>query len=167
MPAAITTRSASNSGVPGLKDVPGIGALFRSQGRDSSRSELIVLLSAKIITDTRKQVISIPIIALTVRENEALANADTARAPSAKGAPTKQVGKKDVEGVFVVGTDNKVTFKPVKVGIAGEKHFEVLSGLKVGDKIVGGTYQAIRELKDGTLVRETKQPDKKPGVTKP
>ena len=123
--------------------------------------------TAKIITDTRKQVISIPIIALTVRENEALANADTARAPSAKGAPTKQVGKKDVEGVFVVGTDNKVTFKPVKVGIAGEKHFEVLSGLKVGDKIVGGTYQAIRELKDGTLVRETKQPDKKPGVTKP
>jgi HlyD family secretion protein len=123
--------------------------------------------TAKIITDTRKQALSIPIIALTVRENEALANADTAQPLGTKGTKTKQVGKKDVEGVFVVGADNKVTFKPVKVGIAGEKHFEVLSGLKVGDKIVGGTYQAIRELKDGTLVRETKQPDKTPGVTKP
>ena len=111
--------------------------------------------TAKIITDSRKQVLSIPIIALTVRENEQLANQDTAGMPAAKTG-AKQIGKKDVEGVFVVGTDNKVTFRPVKVGIAGEKHFEVLSGLKKGEKIVGGTYQAIRELKDGTIVRETK-----------
>jgi len=54
----------------------------------------------------------------------------------------------------VVGTDMKVTFRPVKVGIAGEKYFEVVDGLKKGDRIVAGTYQAIRELKDGTLVKE-------------
>jgi HlyD family secretion protein len=122
--------------------------------------------TAKIVTDSRKSVLSIPIIALTVRENEATSK-DTAQGPGNKAANTKTVGKKDVEGVFVVGTDNKVTFRPVKVGIAGEKHFEVLSGLKDGDKIVGGTYQAIRELKDGTLVRESKPQDKKPGSTKP
>ena len=34
--------------------------------------------------------------------------------------------------MFVVGADNKVTFRPVKVGIAGEKYFEVLTGLKDG-----------------------------------
>lgn len=124
--------------------------------------------TAKIITDARTQVLSIPIIALTVRENEALAKTDTAQRPGSKTSNGKQVGKKDVEGVFVVGADNKVTFKPVKVGIAGEKHFEVLSGLKEGDKIVGGTYQAIRDLKDGTLVRDMKQPDTKAtGSTKP
>ena len=124
--------------------------------------------TAKIITDARKQVLSIPIIALTVRENEALAKTDTIQRPGSKTSTGKQVGKKDVEGVFVVGADNKVTFKPVKVGIAGEKHFEVLSGLKEGDKIVGGTYQAIRDLKDGTLVRDMKQPDTKTtGSTKP
>jgi len=114
--------------------------------------------TAKVITDTRKTVLSIPIIALTVRENEELAKGDTA-VGLGRPKPSKDVGKKDVEGVFVVGTDNKVTFRPVKVGIAGEKHFEVLSGLKAGDKIVAGTYQAIRELKDGTLVRATKVPD--------
>jgi HlyD family secretion protein len=59
-----------------------------------------------------------------------------------------------------------VTFRPVKVGIAGEKHFEVVSGLKEGDKIVAGTYQAIRELKDGTTVREAKVDAKKPQTTK-
>ena len=117
--------------------------------------------TAKIITDTRKQVLSIPIIALTVRENEALTKGDTA-VGLGKAKPKKEVGKKDVEGVFVVAADNKVTFRPVKVGIAGEKHFEVLSGLKAGEKIVAGTYQAIRELKDGAVVRETKVDPKKP-----
>ena len=111
--------------------------------------------TAKIITDTRKSVLSIPIIALTVRENEAIEQAATRAVGLGKPSRRRTVGKKDVEGVFVVGTDNKVTFRPVKVGIAGEKHFEVLSGLKEGEKIVAGTYQAIRELKDGALVRET------------
>lgn len=121
--------------------------------------------TAKIITATRTQSLSIPIIALTVRENENLPNRDTA-VTVGRGQPTMQIGKRDVEGVFVVDATNKVTFRPVKVGIAGERHFEVLDGLKAGDKIVAGTYQAIRELKEGALVRpaaETKPqtPEKK------
>jgi general secretion pathway protein D len=46
-----SNRSTSNSGVPGLKDVPGIGALFSSRSNNSGRSELIVLLTARIIRD--------------------------------------------------------------------------------------------------------------------
>jgi HlyD family secretion protein len=121
--------------------------------------------TAKVITDARQSVLSIPIIALTVRENEALAREDTA-VGLGRPRPKKEVGKKDVEGVFVVAADNKVTFRPVKVGIAGEKHFEVISGLRPGERIVAGTYQAIRELKDGALVREAKQqPAKGPART--
>ena len=116
--------------------------------------------TAKVITDKRTSVLSVPIIALTVRENQAVQSGDTA-VGLGKSKPAKEIGKKDVEGVFVVGTDNKVTFRPVKVGIAGEKHFEVTSGLKEGEKIVAGTYQAIRELKDGALVREAKVDAKK------
>lgn len=119
--------------------------------------------TAKVITDTRTKVLAIPIIALTVRENEEIKSGDSV--PNSK-APAKQVGKKDVEGVFVVDATNKVTFRPVKVGIAGEKYFEVLSGVKEGERIVGGTYQAIRELKDGTVVKEAKQPEQKPGEKK-
>ncbi|HEX5076610.1 MAG TPA: efflux RND transporter periplasmic adaptor subunit [Gemmatimonadaceae bacterium] len=122
--------------------------------------------TAKVVTDARTQALSIPIIALTVRENEKLENTDTSAIALGRATNTKQVGKKDVEGVFVVGPDNKVTFRPVKVGIAGEKYFEVLTGLKEGERIVGGTYQAIRELKDGALVREPKKDDKKPQVSK-
>jgi HlyD family secretion protein len=116
--------------------------------------------TAKIVTDMRSQALSIPIIALTVREDESLKNADTSVAVGR--AATQDVGKRDVEGVFIVGTDNKVTFRPVKVGIAGDRYFEVLTGLQPGEKIVGGTYQAIRALKDGDLVREIKDEKKTP-----
>ena len=114
--------------------------------------------TAKIVTDTRRDALSIPIIALTVREDSAVTSGDTAGVTLGRSATQakQQVGNKDVEGVFVVGTDNKVTFRPVKVGIAGERYFEVVNGLKPGEKIVAGTYQAIRELKDGNVVRETK-----------
>ena len=112
--------------------------------------------TAKIITDTRKHVLSIPIIALTVREDTTDNAADTL-ATLGRKKPAKEVGKRDVEGVFVVGKNNKVAFRPVRVGIAGEKYFEVLTGLNEGELIVGGTYQAIRELKDGSLVKQAKQ----------
>jgi HlyD family secretion protein len=121
--------------------------------------------TAKIITDTRKNVLSIPIIALTVRE-DSLEKRDSGAVTLAKTTSAKQVGKRDVEGVFLVGKDNKVTFQPVKVGIAGEKYFEVVSGLTEKEKIVGGTYQAIRELKDGSRVKSTVPDDKKKGEAK-
>lgn len=113
--------------------------------------------TAKVITDTRESVLSIPIIALTVRENEPVAVEDTGVTLAGQAAE-RQVGKRDVEGVFVVGADNTVSFRPVRVGIAGEKHFEVLSGLQGDERIVAGTYQAIRQLKDGTLIREAPTP---------
>ena len=117
--------------------------------------------TAKIVTDTRKNVLAVPIIALTVREHET-SNASDSAAIALGRQPTKQVGQRDVEGVFIVGKDNKVTFRPVRVGIAGEEYFEVVDGLQPGEKIVAGSYQAIRELKDGAAVREAKPDEKKP-----
>jgi len=44
-----SSRSRGDSGLPVLKDIPGLGALFRMSSNDLSRTELVVLLSAKII----------------------------------------------------------------------------------------------------------------------
>ena len=112
--------------------------------------------TAKIVTDTRQNVLAVPIIALTVREHETTKSTDSAAIALGR-QPTKQVGQRDVEGVFVVGKENKVSFRPVRVGIAGEEYFEVIEGLQPGEKIVAGSYQAIRELRDGATVREAKQ----------
>jgi HlyD family secretion protein len=54
--------------------------------------------------------------------------------------------------VYVVDGD-RVRFRPVEVGIAGDNFFEVLDGLDEGETVVSGTYQAIRELEDGATVR--------------
>ncbi|MEE8134714.1 MAG: hypothetical protein V3T56_06630, partial [Gemmatimonadales bacterium] len=50
-------------------------------------------------------------------------------------------------------TDGMAQFRPVKTGIAGEEHFEVLEGLTFGDSIVAGPYQTIRDLVEGSTVR--------------
>ncbi len=106
--------------------------------------------TARIVTDTRKQALSIPIIALTVREN-------TPVTPESR-RDTSHVGKKkETEGVFVV-VNGKAAFRPVRVGIAGDEYFEVLDGLRENEQIVAGPYQAIRDLKDGTPVRASQTP---------
>src|SRR5437762_5819607 len=107
--------------------------------------------TARIVTDTRKQALSIPIIALTVRENKPV---------STENRPVETTNarkKKETEGVFTV-KEGVATFRTVKVGIAGDEYFEVTDGLKEGESIVAGPYQAIRDLKDGARVRAMKQP---------
>ncbi len=106
--------------------------------------------TARIVTDTRKHALSIPIIALTVRDHERLPNEND----SAPAADTLRLRNhaKEAEGVFVV-RGGLATFRPVKVGIAGDEYFEVVDGLREGESIAAGTYQAIRELKDGARVR--------------
>lgn len=112
--------------------------------------------TADIVTDIRRGALSIPIIALTVRDRsglEAIPQED-ADARAAAAAVEEQT---DVEGVFLV-RDGAVRFVPVEVGIAGAEHFEVLSGVAEGDSIVAGPYEAIRNLEDGAAIRVMGQP---------
>ena len=106
--------------------------------------------TARIITDTRANVISIPIIALTVRDHEKIPNESDSNPPV--DTLRAKFRKREAEGVFVV-RNGVATFRPVKVGVAGDEYFEVTDGLREGETIVAGTYQAIRDLKDGAKVR--------------
>ena len=47
----------------------------------------------------------------------------------------------------------KAVFVPVKTGIAGDKYFEVLSGVKEGDAVVTGPFTSVRELADGAAIK--------------
>lgn len=106
-------------------------------------------MTARIITDVRKNVLSIPIIALTARPPLS-ATGDSAQAmPLAGGTGSKP---KDRIGVFQI-QNGIARFRDVTIGITGEEHFELLSGLAEGDSIVAGPYQAIRDLADSTRVR--------------
>ncbi len=43
------SRSKTRSGIPILKDIPGLGALFRSNGSRNDRTELIVMMRANVL----------------------------------------------------------------------------------------------------------------------
>ncbi len=106
--------------------------------------------TARIVTDTRENTLSIPIIALTIRDHERVPNENN---PALDTMTRRRPGEREEEGVFLV-QNGIASFRPVKVGIAGDEYFEVLDGLRGGETIVAGTYQAIRDLKDGAKVQE-------------
>ncbi len=110
-------------------------------------------MTARIITDVRPQTLSIPIIALTTRAHQAVGDS----APAVSLGDSASAKPKEQEGVFVI-KNGLAMFRPVTVGIAGDEHFEVLSGLTAGEKIVAGSYQAIRDLKDSTKVKAAVTP---------
>ena len=122
--------------------------------------------TAFVTTATRQQVVSVPIQATTVREMVVNADGSIVRVPPPPpgSAPSRRpIGpaelqpgqtRKEIEGAFLV-IDGKAVFTPIKAGIAGEKYFEVLSGLKEGDEVITGPFTSVRSLKDGDAVKVT------------
>ena len=121
--------------------------------------------TADITTATRKSVVSVPIPAVAVRELVYDANGQVVRQPRTdkKRRPTVEPvasaeelkpgqTRKESEGVFVV-RDAKAEFLPIKMGVAGDKYFEVLSGLKNGDEVITGPYNSVRGMTDGDAVK--------------
>jgi HlyD family secretion protein len=106
--------------------------------------------SADIITGTRSKALAIPLQALVVREK-----------PAAKGAKATEKATEE-EGVYVHNAkDGKVKFVPVATGLSGDSNIEIVRGVKEGDQIVTGPFRALRDIKDGSKVREQEDTSKK------
>ena len=101
--------------------------------------------TAEVVIDTRNGQLSVPIISVTLREED---EEDGVRNSNGNGTSEKS---DPIEGVFVI-RDGRVTFTPVEIGIAGDEYFEVISGLALGDSIVSGPWQVVRTLEDGDAV---------------
>ena len=120
--------------------------------------------TADITTATRKTVISVPIPAVAVRELVYDANGRIVKAPrdSKRRGAVEPVAaaaelepgqtRKETEGVFVV-RNGRAEFLPIKMVIAGDKYFEVLSGLTSGEQVVAGPYNSVRGMADGDAVK--------------
>jgi HlyD family secretion protein len=122
--------------------------------------------TAVITTATRPKALAVPIQAMTVREliHDEKGNVvkPEPRAPGSTAPialPELKPGqtRKEVEGVFLV-RDGKAAFQPVKTGVAGEKYFEVLEGLKEGEEVITGPFQSVRNLKEGDAVKTSTGP---------
>jgi HlyD family secretion protein len=101
--------------------------------------------TAKIVTATRHDVLSIPLQALTVRTQHEL------ETPADSNAPVTRSGRQEVQGVFLV-RDSRAEFRKVETGISGASEIEVTSGLAAGDEIITGSYRVIRTIRNQARV---------------
>jgi HlyD family secretion protein len=112
--------------------------------------------TAKVTTATRKNALTIPIQALTIRQKgdlEAKPKTGGGTVVAAKLTPAEEkTRKEEVQGVFVIA-GGKAEFRKVETGITGATDIEVLSGLKDGDEVVTGSYQVIRTLRNEAQVK--------------
>jgi HlyD family secretion protein len=54
--------------------------------------------------------------------------------------------------------DGRAVLVPIEVGIAGERFFEVLSGVIENDQVITGPFSTVRALADGSEVRLQETP---------
>jgi HlyD family secretion protein len=118
---------------------------------------------ADITTGYREKAIAVPIQALTLRKPSQLKplNPKERKSKLTNGEAASDTTKeKEVQGAFVI-KDGKVAFSEVKIGIAGDRFFEVLSGLQPNDEVVIGPFSALRRLRNEDLVKIEKKAAKK------
>ena len=115
--------------------------------------------TADIQTAVRTNVVAVPIQSTTVREVTLDADGRMVRPAPEGGAAAASAAQPDVaerteetEGVFVV-RDERAWFVPLETGIAGDRYFEVISGLDAGDQVAIGPFDIVRTLEDGDPVR--------------
>ena len=127
--------------------------------------------TAEITTASHRNVLIIPIQALTIREYEIddqgiMIKPDplARRKKGRKNNPGDEPGvakpkKKEFQGVFVI-SDGKAEFVTVEPGIMGDTEIELTSGVQEGTDIVTGTYKTLRTLKEGNQVKIEKKKER-------
>ena len=179
-PADITIDAIPNKTFKGHVSEIGDTAILRSTGLAASQSaissqeakdfKVVIAMdnppdeirpglscTAKVTTATRSNAVTIPIQALTIRQRGDLeqpkpGSTSTAQAATKPDPAAEKARKEEIQGVFVVNA-GKAEFRKVETGITGATDIEVLNGLKPGDQIVTGSYQVIRTIKNGALVK--------------
>ena len=112
--------------------------------------------SADIQTSTHKNVLAVPLNAVTTRdknENKVPAS-DEKKDDNSDKTESASADDDIVEVVFVVQKDGIVRKKPVKTDIQDINYIEIKDGIKAGDEIVTAPYDVVsKQLKDSTKVK--------------
>lgn len=123
--------------------------------------------NADIQTNTHRNVIAVPINAVTTRDRaDTAAVGKEAKAAKKSNAPAdasadegavKNVDEMD-EVVFILQKDGTVKRTVVKTGIQDINYIEIISGLKEGDEVITGPYSTVSKLlRTGTKVKVVKK----------
>lgn len=110
-------------------------------------------------TETRYNVIAVPLQAVTVRDSQLDERPDVdkdARGPGNSGnnkVEAKESNLPKPQSVVFVKDNNKAKLVKVETGISDKGFIEIISGLNDNDEIISGTYLAVsKELTDGAII---------------
>jgi HlyD family secretion protein len=111
--------------------------------------------SVSIQTETRNNVLCVPIQAITTRTDITAKKDSTVTQDSTAIATAELPGTNSiVERVFVMGADNKAKTVKVKTGIQDNTYIEIQEGLSENDEVITGPYTAItKRLNEGSQVK--------------
>lgn len=119
--------------------------------------------TSEIHTDNQKNVLSVPIEAVTTRGSEENKKQGDDKEEKEDEAANNQPKKKeeksdDKKEVVFRHVNGKVEMVEVKTGIQDSKNIQILQGIKDGDEIVVSPYTAVsKQLKNGDVVRVVKK----------
>ena len=108
--------------------------------------------SAEIVTETRENVLAVPIQSVAVRTPEQLAAKEDDEAGAGSGEEFEPDKDGFVEIVWLV-EDGKAVARQVETGIQSETHIQILAGVEEGEQVVVGNFRAIsKDLENGSAV---------------
>ena len=116
--------------------------------------------SADISTETKTDVVGIPIQSVAVRTIDQL----TLEGEEISDAEKRFSADDDgfVEIVFCLEQDGTVVARQVKTGIQSDDMIEIESGIEIGEEVVTGSYRAIStDLQNGAQVKVNNSKDRK------
>lgn len=86
-----------------------------------------------VLTETQKNVIAVPIMAVTTRASD-------------DSTKKSDLGIDELDEVVFVHQNGKIKKVKVKTGIQDMNHIRILEGIKVGDEVISAPYTAISKI---------------------
>ncbi|HRK60501.1 MAG TPA: hypothetical protein PLI74_12715, partial [Candidatus Kapabacteria bacterium] len=90
-------------------------------------------------------VIAVPLQSVTVRQSEEKSDNDTPKDMTAEKKSANEKNKRPPTIVFL-NINNKAKQTKVETGLSDQGYIEITSGIKEGDEIISGNFQAINKL---------------------
>lgn len=115
--------------------------------------------NVEIQTETRENVLSVPLQSVTIRDLGMNSFDEDEAGPDEKQTQSKA---RPQQIVFILEGD-KAKMRKVETGISDKGYIEIISGLSLGEKVISGSYHAVSKLlTDGAKVKVDTLFGKKP-----
>ncbi len=143
------SHSAKVSSVGTQNEVTNFEVKIRLLERDT-RFRPGMSCNVEIQTETRQNVLSVPLQSVTIRDLGMNSFNENETGPDEKPTQSKS---RPQQIVFTL-EGNKAKMRKVETGISDKGYIEIISGLSLGEKVISGSYQAVSKLlTDGTKVK--------------